>query len=88
MLAEHHAAAARGDLAAAAAILDERDRIAHEAAIIRTSVERARTVARVRLALAGCLVGLDLDPVHPITSTHTGNLKLPGGITIALRREA
>ena len=83
LFASYREAVARGDNLGAEAILDQRDEVARQANAIRRQVERGATAAAVRLALAGALVDLDLDPVRPITTTR-GGLKLPSGILLAL----
>jgi len=87
LLDDYRAAIARGDHAAGEAILDRRDEVAREAGVIRAAAEQASTAAAVRLALAGALVDLDLDPAQPIAITRAG-LKLPGGITIRVSPRA
>ncbi|MGE0660444.1 MAG: hypothetical protein AB7O63_13175 [Reyranellaceae bacterium] len=87
LLDDYRAAIDSGKHAEAEAILDRRDEVALEAGLIRGAIEQAQLAAAARRALAGALVDLDLDPVHPITTTRAG-LKLPGGITLALQRRA
>lgn len=83
LLEAYRAALAKGDHAEGDRLLDQRSEIARLANTLRRQVEQTKTVAAVRLALAGCLTALDVDEVAPITATRAG-LKLPGGITIRL----
>lgn len=85
LLDDYRAALALGAHTEAEAILDRRDAVAREAGVIRAAIEQAQVVAAARLALAGALVDLDLDPVQPITPTRAG-LRLPGGLRLDLRR--